>query len=223
MNHERNNILNNSTTQISAVVAVALVLAPILIAAHPEPLNALSIPTWVVHTSSLLEWLYAMKLVWEHADVSNNPKWRNLTWAMIPSHTSGICACTYHFFYNTPLLNWVVNLQAGLTCLGNTAFALAAYTIYEYGKNNNISSDNNAMESTESTLPPLEDTDFQFNRDMLLKSTMAAVALKYGELYLDFPFNPKPEEALAIITIPTLLNIGKWLDRSRKLPSSVEV
>lgn len=29
-----------------------------------EPANALSIPTWVIHTSSLVEWLVAMGLAW---------------------------------------------------------------------------------------------------------------------------------------------------------------
>lgn len=37
---------------------------------HSEPWNALSIPTWIVHSSSLLEWLVAMKLIWEHAITS---------------------------------------------------------------------------------------------------------------------------------------------------------
>ena len=59
--------------------------------AHIEPLNALSIPTWMVHVSSLLEWLVAMQLIWEHSVVSGNPRWKGLTIGMIPSHTSGLC------------------------------------------------------------------------------------------------------------------------------------
>eukprot|EP00959_Pyramimonas_sp_CCMP1952_P269271 5629329-Pyramimonas_sp.AAC.2 len=46
--------------------------------------------------------LVAMGLVWQYADVCGNPKWKGLTWGMLPLHTSGICACTYHFFYNSP-------------------------------------------------------------------------------------------------------------------------
>ena len=71
--------------------------------AHVEPLNALSIPTWMVHVSSLLEWLVAMQLIWEHSIVSGNPRWKGLTLGMIPSHTSGLCkffimpACTYAY------------------------------------------------------------------------------------------------------------------------------
>lgn len=35
-----------------------------LAAAHAEPANALSFPTWMVHVSSLIEWLAAMTYVW---------------------------------------------------------------------------------------------------------------------------------------------------------------
>ena len=84
-----------------------------------EPANALSLPTWVIHVSSLLEWLVAMGLVWRMAEASGNPRWKGLTWAMIPSHSSGVYACVYHFFYNAPSLQFVVLLQAALTLLGN--------------------------------------------------------------------------------------------------------
>ena len=208
---------------VGAVYAAAI----LFVACHPDPVNSLSIPTWVVHSSSLLEWLYAMKLAWEHADFSSNPKWRNLTWAMIPSHTSGICACTYHLFYNTPLLSWIVSLQAGLTVAGNTALALAAYQIYSYGKENNSES-----VSTRTDIPvevvagkpsflkgfqALEETNFDFSRDMFFKSLLVAFVVKYGELFFDAPFNPRPEDALLLIIIPTLFNIGKWATRSNDL------
>lgn len=77
-----------------------------------EPPNALSLPTWVIHVSSLLEWLVAMGLVWRIGAASGNPRWKGLTWAMIPSHSSGVCACVYHFFYNAEALQFVVLLQA---------------------------------------------------------------------------------------------------------------
>ena len=111
-----------------------------------EPANALSLPTWVIHVSSLLEWLVAMgcrpprpthparlsavcgrrrahqltqarahcRLVWRIGIASGNPRWKGLTWAMIPSHSSGVCACVYHIFYNSPDLGFVVLLQAHL-------------------------------------------------------------------------------------------------------------
>lgn len=41
-----------------------LPLSKMLAAAHSEPSNALSFPTWMVHVSSLIEWLAAMTYVW---------------------------------------------------------------------------------------------------------------------------------------------------------------
>lgn len=60
-----------------------------------EPPNALSIPCWLVHTSSLVEWLVAMGLAWRWAETTSNPTYKGLTWAMLPLHTSGITACVY--------------------------------------------------------------------------------------------------------------------------------
>ena len=50
--------------------------------------------------------------VWRIGLVTGNPRWQGLTWAMIPSHSSGVAACVYHLFYNSPDLQFVVLLQA---------------------------------------------------------------------------------------------------------------
>ena len=62
----------------------------------------------------------------------------------------------------------------------------------------------------------LEETNFDFSRDMFFKSLLVAFVVKYGELFFDAPFNPKAEDALALIIIPTLFNIGKWTARSNE-------
>lgn len=90
-----------------------------------EPANALSVPTWIIHTSSLVEWLVAMGLAWRYAEAVGEPRWKGVTWGMLPLHTSGIVACTYHLFYNEPALAWCVALQAGTTCVGNVTLAYA--------------------------------------------------------------------------------------------------
>eukprot|EP00520_Triparma_pacifica_P020246 CAMPEP_0118670002 /NCGR_PEP_ID=MMETSP0785-20121206/21208_1 /TAXON_ID=91992 /ORGANISM="Bolidomonas pacifica, Strain CCMP 1866" /LENGTH=271 /DNA_ID=CAMNT_0006564735 /DNA_START=571 /DNA_END=1383 /DNA_ORIENTATION=- len=92
---------------------------------NPEPLNALSIPTWAIHFSSVFEWLFAMQVIWNFAEVTNNEKWKGMTWGMLPLHASGIAACTYHFFYNDSSLQWMVSTQAGLTLLGNITCMIA--------------------------------------------------------------------------------------------------
>ena len=50
-----------------------------------------------------------------YAAATGNPKWRYLTWGMLPLHASGIAACTYHFFYNSADVSSLVALQATLT------------------------------------------------------------------------------------------------------------
>ena len=76
----------------------------------------------------LLEWLVAMGLVWRIGIASGNRRWQGMTWAMIPSHTSGICACVYHFFYNAPSVGYIVLLQAAFTFLDGPAEVLCAAT-----------------------------------------------------------------------------------------------
>ena len=57
---------------------------------------------------------------------SGNPKWQGLTWAMIPSHTSGICACVYHIFYNAPSVAYIVLVRSAcLLCFAWNASARA--------------------------------------------------------------------------------------------------
>jgi hypothetical protein len=36
---------------------------------HAEPSNALSLPTWAIHVSSVTEWVAAMALFWKYAEV----------------------------------------------------------------------------------------------------------------------------------------------------------
>ena len=58
---------------------------------HSEPDNALSIPTWAIHFSSVFEFLFAMDIIWKFAEATGNQKWKGLTMGMLPLHASGIC------------------------------------------------------------------------------------------------------------------------------------
>jgi hypothetical protein len=91
---------------------------------------SLSLPTWLIHISSVLEWLIAIVLIWQYAGVIQNPAWRSLSWGMLPSLGSAMCACTWHFFDNIPALEWLVTLQAGLTVVGNMTLMLASWWIW---------------------------------------------------------------------------------------------
>ena len=96
------------------------------LASAAEPATALSIPTWTAHFSSAAGWLFASGLVNQYAEYTSNPKWRYLAYAMLPLHASGVAGATYHFFFNSPDVSFLVALQAGLVLIGNTALLVAA-------------------------------------------------------------------------------------------------
>eukprot|EP00210_Caulerpa_lentillifera_P007072 g6765.t1 len=75
-------------TQIGTLIGVAgvMVLPPaeaVGLVLRTEPSNALSLPTWIIHISSVLEWVTAMALIWKFAEVTGNEKWKGLTWGMV--------------------------------------------------------------------------------------------------------------------------------------------
>ncbi|GLT40407.1 hypothetical protein SLA2020_145450 [Shorea laevis] len=96
-----------------------------------EPANALSLPTWAIHVSSVVEWIIAMALVWEYGEKSGFDSWKGLSWGMVPLLGGAFCACTWHFFYNSESLEVLVALQAALTVIGNATMCFAAFRIYK--------------------------------------------------------------------------------------------
>ncbi|KAL6772325.1 CGLD32 [Auxenochlorella protothecoides x Auxenochlorella symbiontica] len=76
-------------------LAQSLAAYPALLWLHEEPSNALSLPTWAIHVSSVAEWAVAMALIRRMADVTKNPAWTGLSWGMVPSLGSAMCAVTW--------------------------------------------------------------------------------------------------------------------------------
>jgi hypothetical protein len=97
-------------------------------------MHSLSIPTWIIHVSSVAEWITAISLIWTYSVVLARPYWRVLSWGMLPALISAMCACTWHFFDNDPQLQWLVTLQAITTLLGNTTMGLAAWWIWRQSR-----------------------------------------------------------------------------------------
>ena len=93
-------------------------------------MHALSIPTWFIHISSVLEWVAAIWLVWRYSEVTGDRVWRSLSYGMLPALVSAMCACTWHFFDNPPSLEWLVITQASTTVLGNCTLCAAAWWIW---------------------------------------------------------------------------------------------
>jgi hypothetical protein len=93
-------------------------------------MHALSIPTWVIHISSVLEWVAAIWLIWTYGTLSQNRAWWGLSVAMLPALVSAMCACTWHFFDNAEALEWLVTVQAAMTVVGNCTQMAAAWWIW---------------------------------------------------------------------------------------------
>ncbi|WP_038016156.1 DUF2499 domain-containing protein [Synechococcus sp. PCC 7335] len=95
-------------------------------------MHALSIPTWIVHISSVIEWIAAIWFIWQYAEVSGYTAWRSMSFAMTPALVSAMCACTWHFFDNATTLNWLVTVQAAMTVVGNCTVCAAAWWIWRH-------------------------------------------------------------------------------------------
>ncbi|MEM8805446.1 MAG: DUF2499 domain-containing protein [Cyanobacteria bacterium P01_G01_bin.38] len=93
-------------------------------------MNALSTPTWIVHVSSVVEWIAAIWFIWQYAELSQQLAWRTLSFGMLPALISAMCACTWHFFDNAATLSWLVTLQAAMTVVGNCTVCAAAWWIW---------------------------------------------------------------------------------------------
>jgi len=214
------------------------------IGANPEPENALSITTWIIHISSLVEFLVAMGFSWRWATVVDNKAWKGLTWGLLPLHSSGITACTYHLFYNR--IPFLVPLQALLTCVGNTTAAIATYRIARSNGwepegvdeqwisvadslFNAPSFDFTAREAAvlskgeKESLVGFEDlgqalagdNDYSFLIKLFAGCAVASYVIKYGETYFSFPYDANPYAGLAFILVPSGLNAYKWYRRGQ--------
>lgn len=194
---------------------------------HNEPINALSIPTWMIHFSSVFEYLLAMSLIWQYSTATQNEKWKGLTWGMLPLHASGICACTYHFFYNDPSLQFLVTSQAGLTLLGNITCMIAAYRI---AVSNGWKIQNEIPFLPRSKTSPAgliadglaamplktSETAVDSTQTLAIKiiilTLLASYGVKYGELAFDLPFTPNVPVAIAMILgFPGLVGLQYYL------------
>jgi len=173
-----------------------------------------------------------------------NPTWKGLTWGLLPLHSSGITACTYHLFYNRiPIL---VPFQAFLTCVGNTTAAIATYRI---ARSNGwtppfnidrkwidiadrltfVPTDQMTMirgptngEESESLIgfedlgaALAEDTDYSFLIKLFVGCAIASYVIKYGETFFNFPYDANLYLSLAFIGVPSALNAFKWYKRSK--------
>lgn len=94
-------------------------------------MNTLSIPTWMIHISSVIEWIIAIWLIFRYGEILGEKYWYFFALAMLPALISAMCACTWHYFDNSPSLEWLVTLQATMTLVGNCTLCLSSWWIYQ--------------------------------------------------------------------------------------------
>ncbi|MBM7866472.1 DUF2499 domain-containing protein [Heliobacterium gestii] len=85
----------------------------------------LSLPTWVVHIASLVEWAVAIVFVYRLGQRLHQVWIQRLPWVMIPYMLSGFCAIWYHLTYDTQ--TWLSDAQSYLTFIGSTSFGVWAF------------------------------------------------------------------------------------------------
>ncbi len=95
-------------------------------------MHELSLGTWFIHITSLLEWIIAILLISILGRQSSNRALIYLALAMLPNLCSAMAAITWHIYDNSYTLKGLVVLQAGLTMFGNIFLALAAWNLYRF-------------------------------------------------------------------------------------------
>ena len=98
-------------------------------------MHELSFGTWLIHISSVIEWIYAIFVV---NKISKFKKYNLFFWlslAMIPNLIGAMCAITWHIYDNQDILYGLVTLQGIFTFIGNSTLALAAIIIFRGTEN----------------------------------------------------------------------------------------
>jgi len=94
-------------------------------------LHELSFINWVIHISSVLEWIAAIFIV---NKISYYTKYKYFFWfglAMIPNLIGAMCAITWHIYDNPMQLYGLVSLQGIFTTIGNSTLAVASYYLFK--------------------------------------------------------------------------------------------
>ena len=97
-------------------------------------MHELSFGAWLIHISSVIEWIYAIFVI---NKISKYRKLSNYYWfslSMIPNLIGAMCAITWHIFDNQSSLYGLVTLQGIFTFLGNSTLAMASFFIYKTGE-----------------------------------------------------------------------------------------
>ena len=94
-------------------------------------MHELSFVTWLIHISSVFEWIFAIFIINKISSYKKLESYYLLGLAMIPNLIGAMCAITWHIFDNQSALYGLVTLQGIFTFLGNSTLAIATIAIYK--------------------------------------------------------------------------------------------
>ena len=94
-------------------------------------MHELSFTTWLIHITSVIEWIYAIFIIKKISSYKNFNMFYWLSLSMIPNLIGAMCAITWHIFDNQSELYGLVTLQGIFTMIGNSTLALAVFHIYK--------------------------------------------------------------------------------------------
>ena len=94
-------------------------------------MHELSFGTWLIHISSVIEWIYAIFIIKKISLYKELDLYYWLSLAMVPNLIGAMCAITWHIFDNQPELYGLVTLQGIFTLIGNLTLAIATIAIYK--------------------------------------------------------------------------------------------
>ena len=97
-------------------------------------MHELSFGTWLIHISSVIEWIYAIFIIKKISNYKNLHIFYWFSLAMIPNLIGAMCAITWHIFDNQSELYGLVTLQGIFTFVGNSTLAIATIAIYRRSK-----------------------------------------------------------------------------------------
>ena len=97
-------------------------------------MHELSFGTWLIHISSVIEWIYSIFIISKISSYENFRIYFWLSLGMIPNLIGAMCAITWHIYDNQEALYGLVTLQGFFTLFGNTTLAIAIFAVYKNRK-----------------------------------------------------------------------------------------
>ena len=93
-------------------------------------MHELSFGTWLIHISSVIEWIFAIFVIYKISKIKQYNLFFWLSIAMVPNLIGAMCAITWHIYDNQDVLYGLVTLQGIFTFMGNSTLAIAAIKIF---------------------------------------------------------------------------------------------